>query len=163
MKKIEQERAFKKIKELQQTIKKIKTRSEAQVKLLDKKQDTIVLNLERGFRKTEITDEVLRLRKKVLDHPEFNFLLEKYHTRIDDVALVSFHESDSGGYFYEGEFKLRRWNDVSRFYLYGGREDSTQILFRPTKNGRYVLTGFQFKFPEKQKRDWKATFKEKAA
>jgi len=47
--------------------------------------------------------------------------------------------------------------------LYGGPRDELKVMFRDCHNGRYVLTGYQFKFPEKQKRDWKATFKGKTA
>jgi hypothetical protein len=125
-----------------------------------------------GFKVTEINDLCLQLREKFLQNEEIKTIIEKYRLSINDIALIENHSEQfdwpppwSVGWSTEEFSKAFESNclQVRRHYLYGGPEDNLKIIFRDCNNGHHVLTGFQFKFPEKPKRDWKATFKGRTA
>ncbi len=129
---------------------------------LNKKEYELSFKLCEEFRITEITDKTLRVRNKVLVNDEIKEIMEKYQIEIDDVALIQ-----------ERYERFRNLNDrrplyhsgidIGRDYLWGGPRDRLKIIFGDYYNGYPYLVGYQFKFPEKPKRDWKATFKKKAA
>jgi hypothetical protein len=113
------------------------------------------------FRITEVTDEAIRVREKVLMNDEIKMVMEKYHIPINAVALIE-----------EGE-KFKDLNDtrpryhsnieMNRSYLYGGPKDILKVLFGSYNNGRFYVIGYVLKFPETEtkKRDWKSIFQAK--
>lgn len=161
----QQERIVKKVEQLEDVIKKIQGRTEDKVKQIGEKQKSLIEKLEDAFRKTKITDEVVRLREKASKNPEVNFFLERYHISLDDIALVTAFERSLGGYFDDERFVLRApligVESVTSF-IYGGPRDGVRLLFNHSKNGQYIFQGIMV-FPERlkggPKRDLPALFR----
>jgi len=121
---------------------------------------TLDLKSTSEFRITEVTDEAIRVREKVLMNDEIKMIMEKYHIPINAVALVE-----------EGRERFKDLNDtrpryhsnldINRSYLYGGPKDQLKVLFGDYNNGRFYMIGYILKFPEAKKRDWKSIFQAK--
>ncbi len=140
---------------------------------IEKKKQKIFTEIIQDYRTAEDTPLYFELKEKILQNDEAKRIIEKYGIPINEIAFIEewFERPDfpfcpqpwSENHVFKRilEDNRRPWA-IQRRYLYGGPGDKLKIIFRDCHNGRYVLTGYQFKFPEKPKRDWKATFKKKA-
>jgi hypothetical protein len=117
---------------------------------------------------TNVTTEAVQMRKKVLANNEIKSIMEMYGICLEELGLVVDWDEriSSFGYPDDPKYVFTPKNnscESRRTYIYGGPQSGLKAIFRDCQNGRYMLTGYQFKFPEKPKRDWKAIFKGKAA
>lgn len=144
-------------------IKRLKKRSETFSEKESKANEKILLleaKLFEGSPISEVTEDAIRMRKKALGDPTIKLIMETYGISLEDIALIE----DQGervrnfGYLGDQEYTLTPKSNVCetyRSYIFGGPQSALKIMFRNCNNGRYVLTGFQFKFPEKKKNNWK--------
>lgn len=135
---------------------------------IDSKKQAIYQSVSDGFKVLDGNSLCPSLREKLLQNEEIKAIIKKYHIQVKDIALISdgrdyFHWPPPWSMDWSTEEFERAFNFNSlqshRHYFYGGPENNLKVSFHDCHNGRYVLAGYQFKFPEKQKRDWKATFK----
>jgi hypothetical protein len=159
-------------------LKRVKTLDEEEFVLnnklseIKKKKEGIFKEAVNDCRLVRNSELCFQLRKKIQQNDEIKIMMGKYHIPIDHVALIEEWFERPDKLYWKGEFSCYDFKTLfesntiwtaQRRYLYGGSRDTLKAIFRDCHNGCYVLTGYQFKFPEKQKRDWKATFKGKAA
>jgi hypothetical protein len=138
---------------------------------IKKKKEKIFKEIVSDCRLTRNSDLCVQLRKKISQNGEIKRIMGKYDIPIDHVTLIEEWFERPDKLYWKGEFSRSDFETlfessniwtVQRRYLYGGLKDELKVIFRDCHNSHYVITGYQFKFPEKQKRDWKATFKRKA-
>lgn len=112
------------------------------------------------FRITEVTDEAIRIREKVLMNDEIKIIMEKYHIPINAVALVE-ERYERFRNLNDTRPRYHSHMDIGRSYLYGGPKDKLKVLFGDYNNGRFYVIGYILKFPEAKKKDWKSIFQAK--
>jgi hypothetical protein len=117
-------------------------------------------------RKTLLSKDILQMRGNALKNSEVKIVLNKYHMRIEDCALVNFGGEDHQGSRREWEcpahsssesilkqFQEWSWGNEWKAHLdyyWGGPKDQVKILFRESNNNRFKIIGLIEMFPEKK-------------
>ena len=96
---------FEKLRQKVKQLEEIKSKTDNKI---IKEQNSIIEKMASTLDITEVSDEVLILRAKVLKHPDLKPILEKYQIPINDVAFVRWNEYHSGWYMIGGSSEAAR-------------------------------------------------------
>jgi hypothetical protein len=153
------------LKTLELQIERIETKNETKDPR-QRKDELMEVILENWPRKTLLNKEVLQMRGNALKNPEVKMILDKYHMRIEDCALVNLGDENYCGSKKEWECPahsssesilnyLQEWswgNDwkTRLSYYWGGPKDQIKILFQKSDNNRFKVIGLVEMFQEKK-------------